>query len=63
MHDFLKKAKARPGSFLDGSPLFSGKDPIEPNQAKEPQKEFVKQTDTDFTPRQAGRDWWWCDDV
>ena len=63
MHDFLKKAKARPGSFLDGSLLLSGKDPTESNQAKELQKEFVAQTETDFAPRQAGRDWWWCDDV
>ena len=63
MNDSLNKAKATPASLLDGSSVLSEKDPIESNQAKEPQKEFLKQIDTEFTPRQAGRDWWWCDDV
>jgi hypothetical protein len=63
MHDSLKKIKATLESTLDSSKLLSKKDPIESNQAKQPQKEFLKQTDINFAPRQAGRDWWWCDDV
>ena len=63
MNDFLKKAKVRPTSFLDGSPLLSEKDPIKLIQAKEPKNEALNQTDPNFAPRQAGRDWWWCDDV
>ena len=63
MNDSLNKAKATPASLLDASSVLSEKDPIESNQAKKPQKEFLKQTDINFAPRQAGRDWWWCDDV
>ena len=63
MNDSLNKAKATPASLLDDSSVLPEKDPIELNQAKEPQKEFLKQTDVNFAPRQAGRDWWWCDDV
>ena len=63
MNDSLNKAKATPASLLDGSSVLPEKDLIESNQAKEPQKEFLKQTDINFAPRQAGRDWWWCDDV
>jgi hypothetical protein len=59
MHDSLKKIKAT----LEPSKLLSGIEPIKSIQAKEPKNEFLKQTDTDFAPRQAGRDWWWCDDV
>ena len=63
MNDSLNKAKAMPAPLLDASSVLSEKDPIESNRAKEPQKEFSKQTDINFAPRQAGRDWWWCDDV
>jgi len=63
MHDSLKKIKATLESTLDSSKLLSGKDPIQLIQAKEPTNEFLNQSDTDFAPRQAGRDWWWCDDV
>ena len=63
MHDSLKKIKATPASLLDGSSVFSEKDPNSSIQAKEPTNEFLKQTDTNFAPRQVGRDWWWCDDV
>ena len=63
MNDSLKKMKATLEPTLESSMLLSGKDPILLIQAKEPKNEFLKQTDTDFAPRQAGRDWWWCDDV
>jgi len=63
MHDSLKKIKATPASLLDGSSALSEKDPIGPIQANESKNESLKQTGTDFTTRQAGRDWWWCDDV
>ena len=63
MNDSLKKMKATLESTLDSSKLLSGTEPIKSIQAKEPKNEFLKQTDTDFTPRQAGRDWWWWDDV
>jgi hypothetical protein len=63
MNDSLNKAKATPAFLLDGSSALPEKDLIESNQAKEPQKEFLNQSDTDFAPRQAARDWWWCDDV
>jgi hypothetical protein len=49
--------------LLDGSSVLPEKDPIESNQAKEPKNAFLKQTETNFAPKQAGRDWWWCDDV
>ena len=63
MHDSLNKPKVTPESTLDSSKLLSGKDPNSSIQAKEPTNEFLKQTDTNFAPRQVGRDWWWCDDV
>ena len=63
MHDSLKKIKATPASLLDGSSVLSEKDPIGSIQANESKNESLKQTGTDFAPRQAGRDWWWCDDV
>jgi len=63
MNDSLNKAKATPASLLDGSSVLREKDLIESNQAKEPKNEFLKQTGTAFAPRQAGRDWWRCDDV
>jgi hypothetical protein len=63
MNDSLKKIKATLESSLDSSKLLSGKDPNRSIQAKEPTNEFLNQSDTDFAPRQAGRDWWWCDDV
>ena len=63
MNDSLNKAKATPASLLDGSSVLPEKDPIESNQAKEPKNAFLKQTESNFAPKQAGRDWWWCDDV
>jgi hypothetical protein len=63
MNDSLKKIKAMLDSTLESSKLSSGKDPSKLIKAKEPKNAFLKQTDTNFAPRQAGRDWWWCDDV
>jgi hypothetical protein len=63
MHDSLKKIKATLESSLDSSKLLSGKDPNRSIQANESKNESLKQTGTAFAPRQAGRDWWWCDDV
>jgi hypothetical protein len=63
MHDSLKKIKATLVFTLDSSMVLSGKEPIKSIQAKEPKNEFLKQADTNYAPRQAGRDWWWCDDV
>jgi len=63
MNDSLNEAKATPAILLDSSSVLPKKDLIESNQEKEPQKEFLEQTDINFAPRQAGRDWWWCDDV
>jgi hypothetical protein len=63
MHDSLKKIKATLESTLESSKLLSGKDPMKSIQAKEPKNEALKQADPNFTPGQAGRDWWWCDDV
>jgi hypothetical protein len=63
MHDSLKKVKATLKPALEPFKLLSGTEPIKSIQAKEPKNEFLKQKDTDFAPRQAGRDWWWCDDV
>jgi hypothetical protein len=55
--------KAPLESTPEPSKLLSGKDPIKLTQAKEPKNAFLKQTETNFAPKQAGRDWWWCDDV
>jgi hypothetical protein len=63
MNDSLKKIKATLESTLDSSKLLSEKDSIGSIQANEPKNESLKQTGTAFAPRQAGRDWWWCDDV
>jgi hypothetical protein len=63
MNDSLKKIKATPVSLLESPQLLSGKDPIQLIKAKELKNEFLKQADTDPAARQAGRDWWWCDDV
>jgi hypothetical protein len=63
MNDSLKKIKATLESTLESSKLLSGTDPIRSIQAKELNNEFLNQTDPNFAPRQAGRDWWWCDDV
>jgi hypothetical protein len=63
MNDSLKKMKATLESKLESSKLLTGKDPIKSIHAKEPKNEAFNQTDTDFAPKQAGRDWWWCDDV
>jgi hypothetical protein len=63
MNDFLKKMKATLDSTLVSSKMLSGKDPSKLIKAKEPKKVALKQTDSNFAPRQVGRDWWWCDDV
>jgi hypothetical protein len=63
MKDSLKKMKARLEPVLESSNLLSGKDPITLIQAKDPKNEALKQAESNFGPRQAGRDWWWCDDV
>ena len=63
MNDSLKKMKAALDSTLESSKLLSEKVPSQLIKAKDPKNEALKQTDTDFAPRQAGRDWWWCDDV
>jgi hypothetical protein len=63
MNDSLKKIKATPVSKLASSELLTEKDSIKLIQAKEPKNAFVKQTGTNFGPKQANRDWWWCDDV
>jgi hypothetical protein len=59
MNDSLKKIKAT----LETSTLLSGKDAIKLIQPKEAKKEALRQTETNYAPKQAGRDWWWCDDV
>jgi hypothetical protein len=48
---------------LESSKPLSGKDPIKLIQAKEPKNVLLKETENNLTPKQAGRDWWWCDDV
>jgi hypothetical protein len=63
MNDSLKKMKATLESTLDSSKLLSEKDSIGSIQANESKNEVLKQAETNFGPRQAGRDWWWCDDV
>jgi hypothetical protein len=63
MNDFPKKIKATPVSLLGGPQVLSEKVPIKLIKIKEPKSEFLKQSDADFAPRQAERDWWWCDDV
>jgi hypothetical protein len=63
MNDSLKKIKATLESTLDSTKLLSEKDSIGSIQANESINESLKQTGTAFAPRQAGRDWWWCDDV
>jgi hypothetical protein len=63
MNDSLKKIKATLESKLASSELLTEKDSIKLIQAKEPKNAFVKQTGTNFGPKQASRDWWWCDDV
>jgi hypothetical protein len=57
MSDSLKKMKATLEPTLESSMLLSGTDPIKLIQAKEPKNEALKQTETNFAPNQAGRDW------
>jgi hypothetical protein len=57
MRDSLKKMKATLEPTLESSMLLSGTDPIKLIQAKEPKNEALKQTETNFAPNQAGRDW------
>ena len=63
MNDSLKKIKAALESTLESSKPLLEKDPIKLTQAKEPKNALLKQTETNFAPKQVGRDWWWCDDV
>jgi hypothetical protein len=63
MNNSLNKIKASLESILESSKLLSEKDPIKLIKANEPKNAFLKQTETNFAPKQAGRDWWWCDDV
>jgi hypothetical protein len=63
MNDSLKKIKATLLSLLESAQLLLGKDRIKLIQAKESKNTFLKQTESNSAPRQAGRDWWWCDDV
>jgi len=63
MNDSLKKIKETLDSTPRSSKLLSGKDPSKLIKTKEPKNAALKQTDTNFAPRQVGRDWWWCDDV
>ena len=63
MNDSLKKIKATPASTLESSQLLSEKDSTKLIKAKEPKNAFFKQSETNYAPKQAGRDWWWCDDV
>ena len=63
MNDSLKKIKVTPASLLEGSQLLSEKDSVKLIKAKELKNAVLKQIDTNSAPRQAGRDWWWCDDV
>jgi hypothetical protein len=63
VNDSPKKTKPKLESQLKDFQLLSGEDPIKRMKAKELKNEHLKQTDINFAPRQAGRDWWWCDDV
>jgi hypothetical protein len=63
MNDSLKKIKAALESTPESSKPLLEKDPIKLTQAKEPKNALLKQTETNFAPKQVGRDWWWCDDV
>jgi hypothetical protein len=63
MNNSLKKIKVTLEAMLESTKLLSGKDRIKLIQAKESKNTFLKQTESNFAPRQAGRDWWWCDDV
>jgi hypothetical protein len=63
MNDSLRKVKATLEPVLESYKLLSEKDPIKSIQAKELKNEALKQNESNFGPRQAGRDWWWCEDV
>jgi hypothetical protein len=63
MNNSLKKIKVMLESALESSKSLSEKDRIKLIQVKESKNTFLKQTESNFAPRQAGRDWWWCDDV
>jgi hypothetical protein len=63
MNSSLKKTKATLEFTQEPSKLLSGKGSIKLTQAKEPNNAFLQRTETNFAPKQAGRDWWWCDDV
>lgn len=63
MNDSLRKIKVTLESTLESSKLLSGKGPIKLTKANEPENVFLKQAETNFAPKQARRDWWWCEDV
>jgi hypothetical protein len=63
MSDSLKKTIPTLEFLLKDSQLLSGKDLIKRMNTKELKNEHLEQTDSQPTPRQAGRDWWWCDDA
>jgi hypothetical protein len=63
MNNSLKKIKATLESTPESSKLLSENDRITLIQAKESKNVFSKQVESNFAPRQADRDWWWCDDV
>jgi hypothetical protein len=57
-----KKTKPTLESPPKESQLVLGKDLIKRMKAIELKKEHLEHTETQSTPKQAGRDWWWCDD-
>jgi hypothetical protein len=63
MNNSLKKIKVELESTPENFQLLPEKDPIKLIQAKEPKNEALNQAESNFGARQAGRDWWWCDDV
>jgi len=63
MNDSLKKTKVAPEAVLEDFQVLSEKDPTKFTKAKEPKDAFLEQTGIHVVPKQAGRDWWWCDDV
>jgi hypothetical protein len=63
MNDSLRKVKSTLEPAQESYKLLSGKDRIKLIQGKEPKNTLLKQAETNYVPKQAGRDWWWCDDV
>jgi hypothetical protein len=63
MSDSPKKTIPTLETLLKDSQLLSVKDLAKRMKAKELKNEHLEHTDSQSTPRQAGRDWWWRDDV